>query len=37
MSVVLDVGKAFEDSLRGLDEFIELMRVEQDRVKAEFR
>jgi len=32
MSEVSDVRKAFEDSLRRIDELIEVMRVERDRV-----
>lgn len=36
MNDVWDVRKAFEDSLRWIDEFIEGVRAERDRVKAEF-
>jgi len=36
LSDVSDVRKAFEDSLRKIDELIEAMRVERDKVKAEF-
>ena len=36
MSDVSDVRKAFEDSLRRVDELIEGMRSERDRIKTEF-
>jgi len=36
MSEVLDVRKAFEKLLRRIDELIEAMRAERDRIKAEF-
>ncbi len=36
MSEVSDVRKAFEKSLRRIDELIEGMRTERDRIKAEF-
>ena len=36
MGEVTDVRKAFEDSLRRIDELIESMRAERDRIKAEF-
>jgi len=37
MSEVSDVKKAFEDSLRRIDELIEVMRVERDRAMFLFR
>jgi uroporphyrinogen-III synthase len=36
MGGVSDVRKAFEDSLRRVDELIESMKAERDRIKAEF-
>jgi len=36
MSEVSDVRKAFEDSLRKIDELIDGMHVERHRIKAEF-
>jgi len=36
MGEVSEVRKTFEDSLRKIDELIEGMRVERDRIKAEF-
>jgi len=36
MSHISDVKKTFEDSLRRVDELIDGMRSERDRIKAEF-
>lgn len=36
MSEVSDVRKVFEDSLRRIDDLIEAVKAERDRIKAEF-